>query len=55
LPTRPIIAGPDLAPHEAFVASPEFRSSLAPVGLFLPTVEVLGEVHFAYLNRSVLR
>jgi hypothetical protein len=46
---------PDLATQEAFVASPEFRSALAQVGLSMPTVEVLGEVHFAHLNQSVLR
>ena len=46
---------PDLATQEAFVASPEFASALAQVGLSTPTVEVLGEVHFAHLSQSVLR
>src|SRR5262249_54247762 len=46
---------PDLATHEAFVVSPEFRGALAQVGLPDPTIEVLGEVHFAHLNQSVLR
>ena len=46
---------PDLPTHEAFVASPEFAGALAQVGLPTPTVEVLGEVHFAHLNQSVLR
>jgi hypothetical protein len=46
---------PDLATHEAFVASPEFRGTIAQVGLPTPTIEVLGEVHFAHLNQSVLR
>ncbi len=46
---------PDLATHQAFVASPEFRGTLVQVGLPAPTIEVLGEVHFAHLNQSVLR
>jgi hypothetical protein len=46
---------PDLVTQQAFVASPEFASALAQVGLSTPTVEVLGEVHFAHLNQSVLR
>ena len=46
---------PDLATHRAFVASPEFAGALAQVGLSTPTVEVLGEVHFAHLSQSVLR
>jgi hypothetical protein len=46
---------PDLATHQAFVASPEFAGALAQVGLSTPTVEVLGEVHFAHLSQSVLR
>jgi hypothetical protein len=46
---------PDLATQEAFVASPEFAGALAQVGLTTPRVEVLGEVHFAHLNQSVLR
>jgi hypothetical protein len=46
---------PDLATQEAFVASPEFRSAIDQVGLPTPTIEVLGEVHFAHLNQSVIR
>ena len=46
---------PDLATQEAFVASPEFRGALSQVGLPAPRIEVLGEVHFAHLNQSVLR
>jgi hypothetical protein len=46
---------PDLATHQAFVASPEFRGAIAQVGLPTPKVEVIGEVHFAHLNQSVLR
>jgi hypothetical protein len=46
---------PDLATQEAFVASPEFRGALAQLGLPTPTIEVLGEVHFAHLSQSVLR
>jgi hypothetical protein len=46
---------PDLPTHEAFVASPEFNGALAQVGLPTPTIEVLGEVHFAHLSQSVLR
>ena len=46
---------PDLATQEAFVASPEFRGAIAQVGLPTPTIEVLGEVHFAHLNQSVLQ
>lgn len=46
---------PDLATHAAFVASPEFRGAIAQVGLPAPTIEVIGEVHFAHLNQSVLR
>jgi hypothetical protein len=46
---------PDLATQEAFVASPEFRGALAQFALPTPKVEVLGEVHFAHLNQSVLR
>lgn len=46
---------PDLATHEAFVNSPEFRSAIAEVGLPEPTVELLGEVHFAHMNQTVLR
>jgi hypothetical protein len=46
---------PDRLTQEAFVASPEFRSALAHVGLPAPTIEVVGDVHFAHLNQSVLR
>ena len=46
---------PDLATHQAFVASPEFAGALAEVGLPKPMVTVLGEVHFAHLNQSALR
>ncbi len=46
---------PDLATQEAFVASPEFRAAMAQVGLPAPTIEVVGEVHFAHMNQSVLR
>jgi hypothetical protein len=46
---------PDLATQEAFVSSPEFASALAQVGLSTPSVEVLGEVHFAHLSEAVLR
>ena len=46
---------PDLATHEAFVASPEFHGALAQVGLPTPAIEVLGEVHFAHLNQSLLQ
>ena len=48
-------ACPDLATHQAFVVSPEFRGALESVGLPSPTVEVLGDVHFAHLRQSVLR
>jgi hypothetical protein len=46
---------PDLPTQEAFVASPEFRGALSQVGLPDPTIEVLGEVHFAHMNQSVIR
>jgi hypothetical protein len=48
-------ACPDLPTHQAFVASPEFNGAIAQVGLPSPTIEVLGEVHFAHLSQSVLR
>jgi len=48
-------ACPDLATQEAFVVSPEFRGTIAQVGLPDPRVEILGEVHFAHLNQSVIR
>jgi hypothetical protein len=48
-------ACPDLATHEAFVVSPEFRGTIAHVGLPEPRIEILGEVHFAHLNQSVIR
>jgi len=44
---------PDLATHQAFVASAEFRGALAQVGLPSPTIEVLGEVHFAHIRQPV--
>ncbi len=46
---------PDLRTQKAFVASPEFRGALAHVGLPSPTIEVLGEVHFAHLREPVSR
>lgn len=46
---------PDVPTAEAFAASPEFRGAIAQVGLPTPTIEVLGEVHFAHLNQSALR
>ncbi len=46
---------PDLTTQEAFVESPEFQGALAQVGLSKPSIEVLGEVHFAHMNQSVLR
>ena len=46
---------PDLATHKAFVVSPEFLGTLDRVGLPRPRIEVLGEVHFATMNQSVLR
>ncbi len=46
---------PDLPTHQAFVTSPEFLGTLERVGLPAPRIEVLGEVHFATMNQSVLR
>jgi hypothetical protein len=46
---------PDLATHDAFVTSPEFLGTLDRVGLPSPRVDVVGEVHFATMNQSVLR
>jgi hypothetical protein len=46
---------PDLATQEAFVASPEFRGTIAQLGLPDPTIELIGEVRFAHLNESVLQ
>lgn len=46
---------PDVATHEAFVASPEFQGALAHVGLPAPRIELLGDVHFAHLNQPVMR
>ena len=46
---------PDLPTQQAFVASPEFRGALAQVGLPAPTIEVVGDVHFAHLNQTVLQ
>jgi hypothetical protein len=48
-------ACPDLATQQAFAASPEFRATLAQVGLPSPTIEVLGEVQYAHLNDDVRR
>ena len=48
-------ACPDLATHTAFVASPEFLGTLDRVGLPRPRIDVLGDVHFATMNQSVLR
>jgi len=48
-------ACPDLATHQAFVTSPEFQGALAQAGLPAPRIEILGEVHFAHFNQSVLR
>jgi hypothetical protein len=39
---------PNLPTQHAFVTSPEFR-------LPAPTIEVLGQVHFAHLNQAMLR
>jgi hypothetical protein len=46
---------PDLPTQQAFVASPEFKNAIAQNGLPTPTIEIVGEVHFAHLNQSVLR
>jgi hypothetical protein len=46
---------PDLATQEAFVSSREFLGAIAELGLPTPTIEIVGEVHFAHLNQSVLR
>ena len=46
---------PDFPTHKEFVASPEFHGAIAQVGLPTPRIEVIGEVHFAHLNQSVLR
>ena len=46
---------PDLATHKAFVVSPEFLGTLERVGLPRPRIEILGEVHFATMNQSVIR
>ena len=48
-------ACPDLATHQAVVVSPEFRGAIEQVGLPSPTITVVGEVHFAHMNQSVLR
>jgi hypothetical protein len=48
-------ACPDRPTHAAFVVSPEYRGALDQVGLPAPTIEVLGDVHFAHLAQSVLR
>ena len=44
---------PDLATQQAFVASAEFLGALAQVGLPSPTIQVLGDVHFAHLRQPV--
>ena len=46
---------PDLPTHEAFVVSPEFLGTLERVGLPEPRIEIVGEVHFATMNRAVMR
>jgi hypothetical protein len=46
---------PDLPTHEAFVVSPEFLGTLERVGLPKPRVDIVGEVHFATMNQSVIR
>ncbi len=48
-------ACPDRATQKAFASSPEFTGVLAQVGLPTPRIEVLGDVHFATMNQSVLR
>jgi hypothetical protein len=48
-------ACPDLATHREFVDSPEFRGAIAQFDLPTPVIEVIGEVHFAHLNQSVLK
>ncbi|HZQ84738.1 MAG TPA: hypothetical protein VFA83_07860 [Acidimicrobiales bacterium] len=47
-------ACPDLPTHTAFVSSPEFLGTLERVGLPSPSIAVLGEVHFATMNQSVI-
>jgi hypothetical protein len=46
-------ACPDLATHQTFIASREFRETIAQVGLPTPTIEIVGEVHYAHLTQSV--
>ena len=48
-------ACPDLPTQQAFVTSPEFHGAIAQAGLPTPSIEIVGEVHFAHLNQSVLR
>jgi hypothetical protein len=48
-------ACPDLATQKAFATSPGFRNALEQAGLPPPTVEVLGEIHFAHLREPVQR
>ena len=46
---------PDLPTHEAFVVSPEFLGTLVRVGLPKPRIEIVGEVHFATMNKAVIQ
>ena len=46
---------PDLATHEAFVVSPEFLGTLDQAGLPRPRIDIVGEVHYATMNQSVIR
>jgi hypothetical protein len=48
-------ACPDRATQKAFAASAEFTGALAQVGLPTPRADVLGDVHFATMNQSVIR
>ena len=47
-------ACPDRATQKAFAASPEFAATLTQVGLPTPRIEVLGDVHYATMNQSVI-
>jgi hypothetical protein len=46
---------PDLATQQAFVTSPEFLGTLDQVGLPRPQVNIVGDVHFATMNQSVIK
>jgi hypothetical protein len=46
---------PDLATHNAFVTSPEFLGTIDQVGLPRPRITIVGDVHFATMNQSVIR